>query len=682
LSQGLRYLFHKITYFPKENRKLLSKKLINIIAKRCEVKFLKKQKIMRVRVNGSLDSLTDMLKYYLYQQVGQTGDELANKVARRLMTNLTSAKLEKHINRCLIKNPAFDQTANNRWVLETKGQRGNDQLCQWLQTSAQAMTIAELRAKAKERGIDPELIQERELVTDGRFLRLKTGKWALIHWEVIRQVSEKELDKAIEKMRATRQPMAVEEIARNLLGHGMEGSDLLACLQKDPRFVWVGGNHWYLREMLPTPADNGPVRAFALEPFRKAETGALGEAELMLILNDTDPNCREYILSSSDLERGSLRITKRMDRLFAGLPPVAWISFITPTGTLEAWYLRLGGSILGFNQWFLYNGLEPGSKLRIKRAVGEERVYNIEITGEREAEVFAEGSRVRKLETLWRKAQTEKLSLEQMLLEVMELFPAGMLQEEIVQVMSAYQPVAANEIGRLLETTPYFERTTAGNWRFNQPVFEAYNKLSRDLSLARDEISRSQQEIAVAMQENQQLVIEKEGLYGELIYLKNHHRDQEAQLQEKIRRLREQLDELQREHARTRAELDKQLKYRDAFQQELDKAKQQAHMLRAERDSLKIRTEQLESRSLQLQGNLSRFQEEAEEQHLRMSQRLKDLEARLHNSIIANDDLERTVVKLQEERRLLKRRMNHWLVRWVVAITSGWRQKENGYWKL
>jgi hypothetical protein len=646
------------------------------------VKFLKKQKIMRVRVNGSLDSLTDMLKYYLYQQVGQTGDELANKVARRLMTNLTSAKLEKHINRCLIKNPAFDQTANNRWVLETKGQRGNDQLCQWLQTSAQAMTIAELRAKAKERGIDPELIQERELVTDGRFLRLKTGKWALIHWEVIRQVSEKELDKAIEKMRATRQPMAVEEIARNLLGHGMEGSDLLACLQKDPRFVWVGGNHWYLREMLPTPADNGPVRAFALEPFRKAETGALGEAELMLILNDTDPNCREYILSSSDLERGSLRITKRMDRLFAGLPPVAWISFITPTGTLEAWYLRLGGSILGFNQWFLYNGLEPGSKLRIKRAVGEERVYNIEITGEREAEVFAEGSRVRKLETLWRKAQTEKLSLEQMLLEVMELFPAGMLQEEIVQVMSAYQPVAANEIGRLLETTPYFERTTAGNWRFNQPVFEAYNKLSRDLSLARDEISRSQQEIAVAMQENQQLVIEKEGLYGELIYLKNHHRDQEAQLQEKIRRLREQLDELQREHARTRAELDKQLKYRDAFQQELDKAKQQAHMLRAERDSLKIRTEQLESRSLQLQGNLSRFQEEAEEQHLRMSQRLKDLEARLHNSIIANDDLERTVVKLQEERRLLKRRMNHWLVRWVVAITSGWRQKENGYWKL
>ncbi|MEW6661643.1 MAG: hypothetical protein ACOY9Y_07000 [Bacillota bacterium] len=642
---------------------------------------MKKRKVIRVRVNGSLDSLTDMLKYYLYQQTGQTVDDLVAKVLRRMVTNQTVSKLEKHVSRCLHKNPAFDQASNNRWLLDTRGQRSNDQLYQWLQTTGQAMNIAELRLKARERGIDPELIQEKDLVTDSRFLRLKTGKWALIHWEIIRQVTGKELDKTAEKLRITRQPMAVEEIARNLLAHGAEGTDLLACLQKDPRFAWVGGHHWYLRELLPTPADSGSVRAFALEPFRKAETAALGEAELMLILNDTDPNCREYILSSMDLERGSLRITKRMDRLFAGLPPVAWISFDTPTGPLEAWYLRMGGSILGFSHWFLQNGLEPGSKLRIKRVMGEERIFNIEITSEREAEVFTEGSRVRKLEALWRKDQTENYSLDQLLLEVMELFPAGLPQEEVAQVMTAIRPVSPDEIGRLLENTPYFERTTSGNWRFNQAIFEAYNKLARELSLVRDEISRSQQEIAAALQENQQLVMEKEGLYGELIYLKNHHRDQEAQLQEKIRRLRDQLEELQREHARTRAELDKQLKHRDCLQQEMEKAKQQIQTLRAERDSLKIKAEQLESRTLQLQGNLSRSREEIEEQHLRVNQRLKELEAKLHNSIIANDDLERTVVKLQEERRLLKRRMNHWLVRWAIAITSGWRRNDNSFLK-
>ncbi|MBS3977692.1 MAG: hypothetical protein KGZ75_13405 [Syntrophomonadaceae bacterium] len=642
---------------------------------------MKKQKVIRVRVNGSLDALTDMLKYYLYQQPGQTADNLVARVLGRLVTNQTAAKLEKHVSRCLHKNPAFEQTSNNRWLLDARGQRGNDQLYQWLQTAGQAMNITEFRLKAKERGIDPELIQEKELVTDSRFLRLKNGKWALIHWEIIRQASAKELDKAIEQMRTTRQPMGVEEIARNILGHGAEGTDLLACLQKDPRFVWVGGHHWYLREALPTPADSGSVRAFALEPFRKAEITALGEAELMLILNDTDPNCREYILSSVDLERGSLRITKRMDRLFAGLPPVAWISFNTQTGPLEAWYLRMGGSILGFAHWFLQNGLEPGSKLRLKRVMGEERVFNIEITGEREAEVFTEGSRVRKLEDLWRKAQTENFALEQLLLEVMELFPAGLPQEEVAQLMAAFKTVSPEEIGRFMETTPYFERTSSGNWRFNQAIFETYHKLTRELSFIKDEISRSQQEIAATLQENQQLIMEKEGLYGELIYLKNHHRDQESQLQEKIRRLKDHLEELQREHAKARAELEKQLKQRETLQQELEKSKQQLQVLRADRDSLKIKTEQLESRILQLQGNLSRSREEIEEQHLRVNQRLKELEAKLHNSVISNDDLERTVVKLQEERRLLKRRMNHWLVRWAIALTSGWRQNGNNFLK-
>lgn len=626
-----------------------------------------------------MDALTDMLKYFLYQQPAQQVPQLVARVQQRLVTKQSASKLEKHALRCLSKNPAFDQEPQGRWLLDTRGQRSNDQLYQWLQGLGKALNIGELRSMAEDRGIDPSLLIEKDLVADGRFLRLRDGRWALVHWEVIKMVNGQELDRMAQQLRSLRQPAGVEDLAREVLGCGVEGTDLMACLQRDPRFVWVGGHHWYLRELLPSQSDSGVSRAEALEPFRKAETAVLGEAELMLILNDTDPNSRDYILSSADLERGALRVTKRMERLFSGLPPVAWVSFRTGESIQEAWYLRLGGCILGLEPWFKAEGLVPGSKLRVKRVAGEERIFELEATGEREAEVYTEGRRVQQLEALWRRDQQERMTVERLVMEVMRLFPGGLKQEEIIGAVAAIRPEAVEEVPSVLEGQPFYELTVEGTWRFNQAVQAAYERLAQETLRAREEVEQAVKQAAAASQEAQSLLVEKEGLQGELIYLQNHHRDQEAQLHEKIRRLREQNDELQRENARTRAEMEKVYRRKEQLQQELEPARQQVVALRAERESLRGKVEQLEARSLQLQSNLSRAMQEAQAEQLRLGQRLKELEGRLHQSIIANEDLQRTVVKLQEERRLLKRRLNHWLVRLAVSISSLFSRRENGY---
>jgi len=630
---------------------------------------LKKNKPVKVRVTGQYDSLTDLLKHYLYIQPGQTISDLVESVQQRLAGDTASAKLEKHIERCLVKNPAFEEESTKGWFLDTRGHRGNDQLYQWLQKTAKPLNINDLRGMAKDRGIDPTLLVERDLVMDGRFLRLRDGRWVLNHWEVGRVTNAADLDKLINLMANIRMPMTTNQIARELFGCGAEGTDLLAALQKDRRFLWVGGQYWFVRDLLPTPEvdvwlDNG------LLPFWRAEANVLGEAELMLILNDTDPNARDYILSSSDLRQGCLRVTKRMERLFAGLPPVAWITFQSESGSQECWYLRNSGRILGLGKWFECQGLAPGSKIRVARVAGEERVFSLTGTGEREAEVYAEGRRVQQLEKLRSRDRQEALSLEQLVLEVMRLFSSGLPESELLAAVRAIRPDAEQEVLAVLEQQPFYELTAEGVWRFNQAIQEAYERLARELQMAKQEMETLRQEVACAAAESQTLVAEKESLYGELIYLQNHHRDQESQLQERVRRLREQVEELQHEQARTRAELEKVYRRKEQLQQELEPVRQQILALRAERDSYKVRIEQLEARNMQLQSNLNRVMEEAQAEQVRLVQRIKEVENRLHNTLLANDDLQRTVAKLQEERRLLRRKMNSWPVKLALSISG------------
>ncbi|NLW08062.1 MAG: hypothetical protein GX039_08845 [Clostridia bacterium] len=140
-------------------------------------------KIAKVKVTGKLDSLTDILKQRLFEYSPQSVDELLRE-AQALLVNQTPTKVQKNLNRCLTKNPSFRSEGKGLWCLRLDGLKENDAAHRILQANGDAMRLSDINQKLKETG-KAELPGEQKLVTDGRFLRLKDGRWGLIHWAYI-----------------------------------------------------------------------------------------------------------------------------------------------------------------------------------------------------------------------------------------------------------------------------------------------------------------------------------------------------------------------------------------------------------------------------------------------------------------------------------------------------------------
>lgn len=140
-------------------------------------------KIAKVKVTGKLDSLTDILKQRLFEYSPQSVEELVQE-AQSLLTNQTLAKIQKNVNRCLTKNPCFRSEGRGLWCLRLDGLKENDAVHRTLQAQGDALRLNEINQKLKESG-KLEIPGEQKLVTDGRFLRLKDGRWGLIHWAYV-----------------------------------------------------------------------------------------------------------------------------------------------------------------------------------------------------------------------------------------------------------------------------------------------------------------------------------------------------------------------------------------------------------------------------------------------------------------------------------------------------------------
>ncbi|MBE3573349.1 MAG: hypothetical protein IMW95_10445 [Moorella humiferrea] len=141
-------------------------------------------KITKVKVTGKLDSLTDLLKLRLFEYSPQAVDELVKEAQQNLLVNHTLAKIQKNVNRCLSKNPCFRSEGKGLWCLRLDGLKENDAAHRVLQSQGDAMRLTEINAVLKEAG-KPEVPGEQKLVADGRFIRLKDGRWGLIHWSYV-----------------------------------------------------------------------------------------------------------------------------------------------------------------------------------------------------------------------------------------------------------------------------------------------------------------------------------------------------------------------------------------------------------------------------------------------------------------------------------------------------------------
>ncbi|MDK2820707.1 MAG: hypothetical protein PWP31_672 [Clostridia bacterium] len=138
-------------------------------------------KVAKVKVTGKLDSLTDFIKLNLFEYSPQKADHLVKKAQKDLLTDQAINKVQKNVNRCLTKNPCFRSEGKGLWCLRLDGLKENDAAHRILQAEGGALRVDEINKELKELG-KPEIAGERKLVSDGRFLRLKDGRWGLIHW--------------------------------------------------------------------------------------------------------------------------------------------------------------------------------------------------------------------------------------------------------------------------------------------------------------------------------------------------------------------------------------------------------------------------------------------------------------------------------------------------------------------
>lgn len=626
---------------------------------------MKKNSKSPVKVIGRPDSLTDVLKKFLFQSAGETIDALVSHARQTMFWPNSSSKVEKNVLRCLEKNPAFTKNQEDKWVLNPDGNPDNDQVYQVLRQAGRALTLQELKNKLRSQ----DQLEERRLVYDARFVRLNDARWALVQWEIIRQLTGKELQTVYKELRAANQPLTLEELARRVMKMAVELSSLRKALVDDPRFAWVGGDYWFLKDQLPQWSNQEPDEGEVFADVWEAEMIALQEAELMLILNDTDPSRRTYILSSEDLRTGSLRITKRLERLFSGLPPVAWLTFFDGERRINAWYHQEARRIFDLSQWLADRGLEPGHKLRFQR-LPESCCYDLVVTDERSTEVYIEAQRLKELEQLRSQEKTEKLSLEEIVTGVLRLFPDGLSTEQICRLVGSMRPVDVSALLSTLDSFPFFEETVDGNWRFNESMRLTYDSMEQKVRTVQSMLAKAKEETAAYAEEARVLMEEREGLAEEVTRLRSHHQEEEMLYQQRIAELLQQVERLDRENANLRSQFERQANQQQSPTPEGDKPSQEPRQAAAEKEALRNRIAQLESRVMQLQGSLNQAVKDAQSEQEFWRKKLEEIQSRYQQLTMENEGLILTIEELRRERAELRRQLNLRLVRWALWLTN------------
>ncbi|HHW08317.1 MAG TPA: hypothetical protein GXX34_12445 [Clostridia bacterium] len=611
-----------------------------------------------VRVSGRLANILDHVKQALYHEP-LTYEELYRRVREKLPL-VDPDKLERDLKRCLGNNVSF-YFKNNRWQMDKTGSPGNDPFYQYLMTLGYPVTFRELRALAEENGYGEIPVREQDFAYDGRFIRLKNGKWGLTYWQVSLEVSLQDLQQVVRLLQRCEYPLDSERIAREVFGIGVTDTNLEQALHKDQRFLEVAPGLWYLKSKIDALiADITAPDEFSF--IRQAEISALQEAELMLIIEEADASKREYIVSSWDLEKGVLRLSKRLAELFEPIDQIAYLKVKTGNGELGVWFLKEQRCLAGLRPWFEEYGLEPGSKVEVSRD-DDPGYIKLKASGEREAEVFAEGLRVKKLVKLKKECAVAAPSLEEVVTEILQLYPDGLDMPTLSTLVMLIQGAPEEELSELLDQYPYYERDKHGIWSCNVPMRQAYHQWQKE----REEFRR---QIATATEDYQALLEAKTTLEEELAYLQDHHRQEEALFQAKIEELSAANEHLALENSRLKNECSLLEARQKELLEHVEHQGSQLVALRAEKNKLKVKLEQLENRAMQLQSTLNQLMEDAHQEVERLKRELAEKTHQMDSLQYANKELQKNLARLHEERRQMKRQISSWPIRIAMFLTG------------
>lgn len=621
-------------------------------------------------IHGQLDGIADHLKQMLLAKAMDF--ETIKAELERKITDYPVDKLPKIILRTLKNNPVFIEK-DGKWTIDKRGKEQNNPLVQWLSTMACALTFAEIRQIAAENCLKIGL--EKDLVWDSRFVRLKRGKWGLSCWRFLSRSGEDACAAALQAILQRRQPLSIKDLYKEIKCKDMTPKMLEEVLAGSAELVCVGPGLLYARRLVKE-METAAAAGDPLEVFRMAETNVLQEAELMLIIKDNLPNKKQYVLSSLDLERGQITLTKRLEKVFKDFPAVCYLNFQINGNNTGIWYLQKYHLLQGFKEWYEQCGLEPGHILELGWNEGEGLpAFSMRFTGEREAEVFSEGMRILRLSRICASAKARQLGQEEALCAVLELYPAGLSLHQLQLALKA-MGMTTNNLEALMNAYPFFEETGQAMWRCNAAMKVKYFDYLQQLKAAQEDLDVTRQEVASTLAEARVLRQEKENLHDELTYLQNLHREEQALYQQKLSELAVQNEHLQLENTRLKAELDKMQQREEQLLQEMENQSQQMVALRQDKNKLKVKNEQLENKVVQLQGNLNRLMENAQEEIVHLKKTAQEKASQLESLQYANQELQKNLARLHEERRDLKRKLSSWPVRVLLSIFNLWGKKD------
>lgn len=611
-----------------------------------------------VRISGRLANILDYVKQALYHE-GLTYEQLYQELQRK-MPLMDQDKLDRDLRRCLGNNISF-YYKNNKWQMDTTGSPGNDPFYQYLMTMGYPVTFRELLSLAKENNYDGISIREQDFAYDGRFIRLKNGKWGLTYWQVTLEVSSQDLNQVVRLLQKHEYPLDLAYISKEIFGVGVSETNLEQALNRDSRFVEVAAGLWYLRSKIEALiADITAPDEFAF--IRQAEISALQEAELMLIIEEADAAKREYILSSWDLEKGILRLSKRMVEIFELVENIAYLKVKTGNGEMGVWFLKEQKCLAGLSKWFEEYGLEPGSKVEV--SLGDAPGYiQLRSSGEREAEVFTEGLRVRKLVKLKKRCAVASPPLEEVVTEILQLYPEGLDMHTLATLVMLIRGASQEELLELLEQHPYYEQDKHGMWYCNIPMRHAFHQWQKE----KEEFRR---QIAVTTEDYNALFEIKASLEEELAYLQDHHRKEETLFQAKIEELSAANEHLALENNRLKNEYSLLEAKQKELLEHVEHQGSQLVALRTEKNKLKVKLEQMENRAMQLQSTLNQLMEDAQQEVDRLKRELAEKTHQLDSLQYANRELQKSLARLHEERRQMKRQISSWPIRIAMFLTG------------
>lgn len=625
----------------------------------------KVESLPEIVINGELDNLTDHLKQILAQSE-KTMEQLDAIINQRLV-NQSGEKLSKNLARALQHNPCFLEK-EGKWSLDNRGQECNDAIYQWLCTTGYPLNYQELKAMAEENGV--EIGPERDLVWDGRFIRLKNGKWGLNGWKVLLRPAREVADWVSSYIKERGQPLNLSEVLQTLNDANLDLPLLKQILTEDGRFLEVGPELISTQELYQAQLEILSAKD-PLEPFRQGEINVLQEAEFIMIVNDdTRSNRRRHILSSWDVERGTLTLTPRLAKIFRELPPVSFLDFQLEDKTLGLWYLKEQQTLVGLAPWYGEKGLESGHIVELSWTKGEKGYqFSLSFTGEREAEVYSEGVRLKKLGKLGQWVKEEKPDRETVLIKLLELYPEGLSKEAIKAAFKAFG-LSCAKLEQILRAYPFFEEGEKEHWRCNPAMKDSYFEMLDQIRIAQEELKAAREEAASALAEIKVLQQEKDTLQEELAYLQNHYREEQALYQQKLSEMAMENEHWHLENARLKSELNRLKQREEELLQDIEAQGEQLINLRQEKNKLKVKIEQLENKLVQLQGNLNRIVEDAQAEITRLQKMLQEKNSQLESLQYAHQEMHRNMNRLHEERREMKRKLSLWPVRLVLAILS------------